>query len=301
MGQEKRYAFKLKDVAKSLRQVCFDVDKRITGQPEGVAEFWSKANSLRHAYTVLSIMNYAEEKRKDDLQILNASGLSCGHQDFSIATFLRDKTDIHFTWTAYESPSNEYLSNDVFKSYISDLQLTVRLCDYNKSSDIYGEDNGSDVVIFTEIAEHLDHSTLLKCLMTIRRKMKDNGIVIITTPNLVCLENRIMILFSNGDGPYWGDGKQNYEKGLYGHIVNYDRKRMERLLRDMGYHINNAFTFTSKPYLFTSSGDPKITCLTKSIINKLINLVLQCGNNLGRSLFIVAEKCSDYKEVPFQI
>ncbi|MEW5801279.1 MAG: methyltransferase domain-containing protein [bacterium] len=293
--------FNLKKVSNSIQQTCFDVDRYITGQPEADAEFWSKANSIRHAYTILEIVRYAKKKDKNFLKILNASGLSCGHQDFSIATFLREQTAIRFKWIAYESPHSEYLSNDRFKSYISDLQINLRLSDWNQSPGLYGEDSDFDVVIFTEIVEHLDHSTLLKCLMAIRERMRDDGILVITTPNSVSLINRIKILLANGDDLYWGDGRQNYERGLYGHIAAFDLRRMERLLEDTGYRSCEAFTFTYKPYTFACNRTSNAIGIIKFTVYRAIDFLSQFGNTMGRSLFIVAEKCDEAKEIPFQI
>jgi hypothetical protein len=186
------------------------------------------------------------------------------------------------------------LNNNVFRNYVSELRLKLILSDFNESSEPYHKDNRIyDVILFTEIAEHLDHSVLLKSLTAIRKKIKAHGILIITTPNLVSLVNRIRILFGDGDRPYYGDGKRNYEKGLYGHIVNYDLKRMQRLLQDIGFNLKKAHTFTY--------GNGPIENEYRLIMTKLIKVLSLLGKTLGTTLFIVAEKSDDMKKIPFQI
>jgi hypothetical protein len=286
--------YSTKAVSKYIEQICFDVEKRITGHSVVDSNIWAKANSVRHAHTIIEIVNYAKKNNNNRLKILNASGLSCGHQDFSIATFLREQTDINFEWIAFESPYSEYLNNSVFKNYISELKLKLILSDFKESSEPYHEDNNIyDVILFTEIAEHLDHSVLLRSLLAIKKKIKDYGILIITTPHLVSLVIRIRILFGDGDRPYYGDGKRNYEKGLYGHIVNYDLKRMQRLLQDIGFKLKKAQTFTY--------GNGPIENKYRLIMTKLIKVLSLLGKKLGTTLFIVAEKSDDMKRIPFQI
>jgi hypothetical protein len=41
---------------------------------------------------------------------------------------------------------------------------------------------------------------------------------------------------------YWGDGTENMEKGLFGHIVYYNIPRLRRLLRDVGLEIRRSST-----------------------------------------------------------
>ena len=101
-----------------------------------------------------------------------------------------------------ESPQSKYLKNDLFNSYISNLKIKLELVDFKYANGENFKEEWNeyfDIIIFTEIAEHLDHSTLIKSLITIRSKLKNSGILIVTTPNLVSISNRIRFLCGNGD------------------------------------------------------------------------------------------------------
>ena len=165
---------RLEHIARSIRKICFDVDNNITGLSKSDAVLWARTNSRRHAHTIKVILDYADKHNKKYLKILNASGLRCGHQDFSIANFLHKNTSINIEWTVFESPNSNFLNNNFFKKYIEELQIKLKITDFSKLTELSDTtEEAYDVIIFTEIAEHLDHSTLLKALIAIRRKMKD--------------------------------------------------------------------------------------------------------------------------------
>ena len=71
-----------------------------------------------------------------------------------------------------------------------------------------------DVVFFCEILEHLQHDPLA-VLAEIKRVLTPNGVLILTTPNVARLENRVRLLAGvniydpySGYGPY---GRHNRE------------------------------------------------------------------------------------------
>lgn len=89
--------------------------------------------------------------------------------------------------------------------------------------DLKFKDKEFDVVFLGETFEHLiDPRRVLK---QIRRVLKDDGYLIITTPNFVSLRNRIRTLF----------GYQNDD--FYLHIKVCTRKTLEGLLSDAGFKI----------------------------------------------------------------
>ncbi|MFH1507994.1 MAG: hypothetical protein ABIG46_06195 [Candidatus Omnitrophota bacterium] len=282
---------KIKKIAKSIWEICFDVDKNITGLSKEDSLLWSDTNSIRHAHTIRTILDYIDRNNKSSLNILNASGLGCGHSDFSIVSYLRKNTHIDIKWKSLDSPDSTFLANNLFRDYIERLKIELDLIDFSKingSDEFKGPDY--DIVLFTEIAEHLDHSSLLEILIAIRKKIKEGGILIITTPNLLRLENRMRMLLGNADGPYWGDGRENLEKGLYGHIVNYDVKRLRRLLIDTGFKAVSVYTFTP------GRGASQKTLL-RYIFYKIIDVLSFFAKYFKAEIFMVAVK-SDAVKIP---
>ncbi len=285
----------LEDIAKDLYAVCYDVDRNITGHPDEDAAAWARANSARHAHTVRAILAHARTTGRKEIKVLNASGMSCGHQDFSIVDYIRRRTDIALDWTAFESPKSRYPAHEVFHNYMKRLGIFVELSDFSKPGAMYGEGRAVyDVVVFTEIAEHLDHTTLLRALAGMREMMKDDGTIVLTTPNLVSLVNRIRVLSGNGDGPYFGDGELNRERGLYGHVAIYDARRMTRLLRDAGCAVREVHTFNSyfcRPFRRAPRAWAAV---------RMIGAATRLIANAGGTLFITAGK-GEPVPIPFEI
>lgn len=81
-------------------------------------------------------------------------------------------------------------SVEVAKKYLSDAKCT----DIQQDRLPY-EDNFFDVIIMGEIIEHLLEPK--KALLEIKRVLKNDGFIVITTPNFLVFSNRIRILFGN--------------------------------------------------------------------------------------------------------
>lgn len=129
-----------------------------------------------------------------------------------------------------------------------------------------------DLVIFAEIVEHLLNDPC-KVLREIKRVLKPNGTLILTTPNVARLENVAkMISGTNIYDPYSGYGP-------YGrHNREYNRHELDQLLRFEGFepvvcftadvHNNNAQAFSD--------------------IKKFARLLRYRENDLGQYIFIKA-------------
>lgn len=97
-------------------------------------------------------------------------------------------------------------------------------------------DAGFDLVIFAEIIEHLLNDPC-KVLREIKRILKPNGTLILTTPNVARLENITRLISgTNIYDPYSGYGP-------YGrHNREYNRHELDQLLRFEGYEPTMSFT-----------------------------------------------------------
>lgn len=284
----------LKNIARKLEPECYKIEKEIIGNDEKEARFWAQSNSLRHARIVIDIIEYRKKNSRNKIKILNASGLSSGHQDVSIASYLKKNQDMEISWIACESPNSPYLQNPLLKNYLSLLQIEIQLIDFRSNQTLFGKQLEFDIVIFTEIAEHLEHSTLLKTLLELRTKLKQKGQLLMTTPNLVSIWNRRQILKGNGDFPYWGDGLDNMDAGLYGHIVNYDINRLRRIISDVGFNILMAktFTFVQKRYKQT---------FKHFLSSMLIDWLCEKGAHLGTNIYIKAEPSNQRVKIPLRL
>ncbi|MFH1211581.1 MAG: methyltransferase domain-containing protein [Candidatus Woesearchaeota archaeon] len=250
----------IKEIAKEIEPICYFCDTKIYKASPRISKPWAVINSCRHARNIQSIIDYAARRKTKKLRVLNASGLGCGHQDFSILSYLK-KRDYAVEWVVYDSPNSEYLRNKHMKDYIKKLDIQLVETDFSKAGSIFGERaNEFDIVLFGEIAEHLDHSVFLKTLLEIKHKVKPGGIVIVTTPNQISLLNRVRFLFGRTNSFYFDDGVKHMAAGIYGHITLFDLNRLTRLLKDAGFKINKAYAFSDnadsvgKPLLFRILG-----------------------------------------------
>ena len=281
----------LKQIEEFIEPIDYDFEVHVGKISEKKAKYWAKSNASRHAYIFKYIIDYISKNKMTNLKIINSSGIS--HQDICMCHFLKKILKIKYTYIVYESPTSSIINNEYLQKLIIEFNIKLNLVNFDKSTNVFKDQSAGNIVLFSEIVEHLDHSTFLNCLINIKEIILPGGVLILTTPNLVSFINRIRILFGNGDGPYWGDGLDNYKKGLYGHITLYDIKRLTRILEDCGYSINYKNSFTSKiiickKYLF------------KFLIYKVADLLSFLGmKNLGETIFMAANKSNNRKKIRY--
>ena len=271
--------------------ICYEVEFKIVKNDEKTSTFWAMSNSYRHSILIENILKKCNGQNR--IKILNASGIACGHQDFSIMHYLR-KRNIDIDYYVIDSPNNDFISNETFKNYIKELHINLVLIDFNHDfiiSDLIG--SNFDIVIFTEIAEHLDYSTFLRTLKKLYNGLEMEGLLLITTPNFLSLRYRFKMLKGSTNSLFWGDGTENLSRGLYGHITYYDTQRLKRILNDIGFTIIDSFTFD---YGYRKNFIQKvIQFIKKTIIQKIVI-------NSNSTIFIKAAKCSNQEnKIPYRI
>lgn len=93
-----------------------------------------------------------------------------------------------------------------------------------------------DLIIFTEIFEHLGINPL-HVLKEIRRILRPNGILILSTPNFYTLHKIIMLLFGRSFNNALGELKKVESTGYMGHIREYSNREIEMILENCGFRI----------------------------------------------------------------
>lgn len=203
--------------------------------------------------------------------------MGIGHQDFSICQFLKDRPP--FQYYAVEHPNTPFRDMEFFACKVSELQVQILFRDLKQLSaaEIRAEIGGDpDVILFTEIAEHLEQGTFLRCLQLIAELLPAHGRLLLSTPNADSLEHRLTHLLGR-DRSHWADGTENMGKGLFGHIVYYNIPRLGRLLRDVGLEIGRGVT-VNFPFV-----DPKLSPARRAIA--------RCMLTFSDALIGVGEKC----------
>lgn len=88
------------------------------------------------------------------------------------------------------------------------------------------KDKSFDTVFALEVIEHLFNYNVF--LRDVRRVLKDNGVFVLSTPNIVCLVNRMKILFGLPPS-YFGKGS--------GHVQCFTFKTLKETLSEDGFEI----------------------------------------------------------------
>ncbi|MBW2971359.1 class I SAM-dependent methyltransferase [Candidatus Woesearchaeota archaeon] len=88
-----------------------------------------------------------------------------------------------------------------------------------------------DIVVCMEVIEHIYDTDFL--INELNRIMKQRGLLILTTPNLASLSNRIRLLF--GKHPHLSEYRLGNENS--GHIRNYTKRALVMQLKEYGFKI----------------------------------------------------------------
>ncbi|HIH26256.1 class I SAM-dependent methyltransferase [Candidatus Woesearchaeota archaeon] len=99
-------------------------------------------------------------------------------------------------------------------------------------------DKSFDIIVMGEIIEHIFDTD--KVIKEISRMLKDNGEVIITTPNIACLNRRIRLFL--GKNPYIDIGVLNDDNKTTasGHIRYFTFHNLKILLERNGFKVNES-------------------------------------------------------------
>lgn len=268
------------EIASLLYEASYLVESQIVGQKdEGVCTWWAKKNAFRHAFTAASLHQFAQTRAGRPITIFNLSGLSCGHQDFALCGFLR-KLGIPFKYVALEHPSSPYLSMPVFKDQVELHGIQIIFADLRelRAEELVRQTGTPDVILFTEIAEHLEHSALLKAFQAMSTLLADDGFVVLTTPNMDYWRYRLRHLIGR-PASHWGEGLDNMAFGLFGHIVYYGIPRLRHLLADCGLQVSKARTFN---FPCCTPGQSALAGYRERIGIGVTNTLISAGEHLWR-------------------
>lgn len=203
---------------------------RVTDAPEAEMQAYASQDFRRFVYT-LSLTNG-----------LSGRCLELGANPYFTTCLLKTFTDLELELANYfgNVPNGEYSQTvehaDLAGTKVSSVSQ-LKYQHFNVENDTFPyPDNHFDVVIFAEIIEHLLNDPC-KVLREIKRVLKLNGSLILTTPNVARLENVAkLIAGENIYDPYSGYGP-------YGrHNREYNRHELVSLLEFEGFHADQHLT-----------------------------------------------------------
>lgn len=138
-------------------------------------------------------------------------------------------------------------NTDVMSEYIAERNLDIRECDIEREALPFDEQSFS-IVILTEVIEHLRINPL-ETMRRIRRVVSDDGVLILSTPNLYSIMN--IYSYLRGDGlsnmhTGYKTFNQLEEMGYPGHFHVYSESELDEMLSHTGFRTADAF-YTGVP------------------------------------------------------
>ncbi|MEM8932060.1 MAG: methyltransferase domain-containing protein, partial [Acidobacteriota bacterium] len=92
-----------------------------------------------------------------------------------------------------------------------------------------------DLATFSEVLEHLPSTAVLPLLTEIRRVLRPGGRLVITSPNLLALPYRLLLLA--GRSPFDLPVETSFAPDTYGHIRLYAAAEIERLAEHADWQV----------------------------------------------------------------
>lgn len=204
----------------------------VNGEPVGHMDGYVTDSKLRFLYTWGLVRND------------KGSCLELGGNPYFTTWLLDQYTDLELTLANYYGEPGEaretvsWLPPDA-KTRVETERLSTL---FNVEEDEFPyADDSFDVVLFCEMVEHMLMDPLAT-LRQIHRVLKPNGVLLLTTPNVVRLDNVLRILHgANIYDPYSGYGP-------YGrHNREYTMHELHRLLEFAGFDVETSMTADGHP------------------------------------------------------
>ena len=252
---------------------------RVSDAPESIAGYC--VQDFERFVQTFGLVQRATAKSKGAL-----TGLELGGNPYFSTMLLRNFTSIDWRLGNYfgdQIPKGEATQRvymDEFRKPGSKTHVDLTYSHFNTEEDTFPfESESLDVVLFCEIIEHLLNDPC-RVLREIKRVLRENGTLILTTPNVNRIENVArMIVGANMYDPYSGFGP-------YGrHNREYNKHELYLLLNYLGFTVDEIFSAdvhdnTTELYL-----DPV----------KFGHLIEYRKHDLGQYIFIRARKTGEDK------
>ncbi len=126
---------------------------------------------------------------------------------------------------------------NVLETPCNEMNISLKTCNLNEEGWPF-QDGYFDVVIFTEVLEHIFNRPT-DVLNEVRRVMRQQGLLILSVPNFASLQNRIKLLFGVTPLPNLDDVIRKQATYGHDHIHEYTMDEIVRLLEGCSFAISN--------------------------------------------------------------
>lgn len=171
------------------------------------------------------------------------TGVELGANPYFTTMLLRQFTPVEWKLANYFGPdypegnSRQRVFFNEFRDPSVKANVELEFAHFNIEEDVFPFDSESlDVVLFCEIIEHLLNDPI-RVLREIKRILKNNGTLVLTTPNVNRIENVARMIV----GTNVNDGYSAY--GPYGrHNREYNKHELYTLLNYLGFTVDEIFS-----------------------------------------------------------
>jgi 2-polyprenyl-3-methyl-5-hydroxy-6-metoxy-1,4-benzoquinol methylase len=204
----------------------------------------------RHYLELIEIPIDEDEWRRrafyDAERCLAVAGLAAGYRPerilevgvgyLGIVAAIRATLGASVEVAGLEHPGRTFLDEPAFRRDMVELGVDLRTCDL-VADPIPFPPGGFDVVVLSEVIEHLAPSSVPHVLVALREQLAPGGALIVSSPNLSALYRILSVAFGNGhimDVPV----DQTQHPGVYGHQRIYGRWDIEQLAAVAGMRVD---------------------------------------------------------------
>jgi len=219
-----------------------EVINEIEGLAFGPSQIWSEKDKVFFEDRYSKIISLMPRINKKDVGL--EIGLFWGIMAFLIKKFFHpDKLYTLEHPIIYKQFTKKYLKT------LKENDIILKPCDLHLGT-LPWPDNFFDFIIFSELMEHLIPADIPIIIREIKRVLKKNGWLIVTTPNIASLIKRVNLL--RGKNPIEFDLRK-HQDATYGHIREYTMRELVTILQDQNFKIINKdyFMIDVKRGLFT--------------------------------------------------
>ncbi len=139
-----------------------------------------------------------------------------------------------FEWNGIEHPERRYINDKKYLELFHQFDCHLKICDLTQQQLPFGDDY-FNLILFSEVLEHLPIEKVLFVIKEMQRVLCRGGWIIVSSPNLVSLLNRIAIL--RGKGIFAPPVPLEYAGGTFGHIHLYTAEEFVALCRPFGLQV----------------------------------------------------------------
>jgi len=129
------------------------------------------------------------------------------------------------------------------------VKIGVQHCNIEKEAFPF-KDKTFDIVLMMEVIEHLGINPI-NAIQESKRVLKDNGIFVLTTPNILRLQNLKSIIIKKKQLATLRSLTQKEKIGYIGHIREYTKNELKEILKYCGFKSFQTCMFEGSSYFPT--------------------------------------------------